>query len=155
MVLPGEKPILHIDVAHSSIKHALRIVGSATAVIPPHQTPFIICGFSSVMVVDDWFGIVHTIPPRSRDSRHQFRFIPAVERSSSKPGIEATDLGKSGPPIGDVGTLNNTGSNKTTCRKRKRLQRFLYCYSAVRWIVQQNPPSHKPKFWIFGEALEY
>ena len=149
MVLPGKKPILKIDVPHSSIKHALCVVGSTTAVIPSHQTPLIFCGFSAVMVVNDWFGIVRTVPSRGRDPCHQFRFIPAVECSSSKPWIETADLAKSGPPIGDVCPLNHTRSNKTAWRKRKRLQRFLDCYSAVCWIIQQNPPSDKTKFWIF------
>jgi hypothetical protein len=123
----------------------------------PSKTPRIPCGFSSVMVVDNWSGIVRAVPARSRDSRHQFRLLPAVECSTSKPKpwIEAADLDKSGPPVGDVCTLNNTGLNKTARRKRKRLQRFLYGYSEVRWIMQQNPPTHKTKFWIIGEALEY
>src|SRR6266404_5807417 len=123
MVRPCEKPILDINVPHSSVKDALCVVGSTTALVPSHKTPLIVRSFSSVMVVDNWFGIVHTIPTRRRDSRHQFRFIPAVECSGSKPWIEATHLGKSGPSIGDVSTLNNTGSNKTPWRKRKRLQR--------------------------------
>src|SRR5882724_7130138 len=109
MLLPGEKPILNIDVPHSSIKHALCIIGTTTAIVPPHKTPLIVCGFSSVMMVDNWFGIVRTVPARSRDSRDQFRFLPAVGCSASKPRIEATDLGKSGPPIGGVCTLNTTG----------------------------------------------
>src|SRR4029077_2940491 len=131
MVLPCEKPSLTRNVPHSSVKDALCVVGPTTPVIPPHKTPFVVRGFSSVMVVDNWFGIVRTVPTRRRDSRHQFRFIPAVECSSSKPRIEATHLGESGPSIRDVSTLNNTGSNKTPWRKRKRLQRLLYCYSAV------------------------
>ena len=107
------------------------------------------------MMVDNWFGIVRTIPPRGRDSRNQIQFIAAVECSSSKPGIEATHPADSGPPIRNICTMNNTRVDKTPGRKKERLQRFLDRYSVVPRIVQQNPPSHKTKFWIVGEALEY
>src|SRR5260370_42223233 len=101
--------------------------------------PFVAPCFPPVMMVDDWFGIVCTPPARSRDSCHQFRFLPAVKCTASKPWIEATDFFKRGPAIRAVRALNATGLNKTTGRKRKRLQRFLYRNFAVYWVMQQNP----------------
>src|SRR6516165_9286932 len=120
MVWPREKPILKIDTPHSSIQHALCIVGSGTALIPKPKTA-LICGSSSVMVVDNWLGIVRAIPPRGRNSRNQIHFVAAEECSGSKPGIEATDRADSGPPIGDVGTYNDARSDKAPRREKKGL----------------------------------
>src|ERR1700730_10522175 len=155
MVPPGNEPIPEIDIPHCSIKHALRIVRSTTTVIPSHEATLVFCGFSAVMMVDDWLRIVRTGPSRGRDPCQQSRFIPAVECSGSEPWIETADLSESGPAIGDIRPLNQTGSNKTTCRKRKRLQGLLDCYFAVCWIIQKNTPADKTKFWISCEAIEY
>ena len=60
-----QKPIFNINLPHFSVQYAFCIIGSTAAVIPPPQTPLVVYGVSSVMVVDNGFRFVGTVPARS------------------------------------------------------------------------------------------